>query len=331
MLRAILEKRPTLDDLFGPNIEAEKVARCRELDALIETEIKGFMHLVCEFLVMIRRWEPRNPPSEFELTFDCVALRDDLEDGSREVDRLQLERDGLDRDKFRATILAERTIDLICEYLYVTRSVESTDPPSEFELTFDVDALRDDLEDRSRKVDRLQLERDGLGRDKFWATNLAERTIDRAIDPYSRPVLYYPGIWELMFAAHEMVPLKGEPVPCDEKCEPTFHVHLFPGFGYRLYTVLWALANSIRRGEEAANRAHDSFRSMLERFAALARISVDLCLSAIDEAVAMLRRRDPVAAGTASSAPTSRDLIGELLSPRVLAAGGGFGLFVIRC
>jgi hypothetical protein len=98
-------------------------------------------------------------------------------------------------------------------------------------------------------------------------------------------------------------------------------IDLFPSLGQ------WLL-------EKAFDYTYDAYVSLymtLDRFAAFARIAVARCLSTITFALTTLRRRDPVEPRRESSVPTPRELIGELLSPHILAAGGGFGLFVIRC
>jgi hypothetical protein len=229
MFRATLERRVTLDELFGPEIEAETEAVRREVDALIEAETKALI---------------------------------------RDVESME----GAPHDP-----------GLFYDSMY-----------------------------RYRELLQLKAERHKFYRDRFWRTShrggARERLVMREDD-------------------------RIELAPCefDGGRGPFISVYLFPSLRNRLLPIRLSLRDSIHQGEEVVRQALDALRRMIERLATLARIALDRCLSAIDDALTTLRRRAPVAAGAASSAPTPRELIGELLSPHVLAAGGGFGLFVIRC
>jgi hypothetical protein len=136
-------------------------------------------------------------------------------------------------------------------------------------------------------------------------------------------------VWQVFaFRPTEGYAYRGDPP------RPRFKVYLFPSLRAWLTPIVWALRDSIEKGREVVRKALDELHGAIERLATFAARSAALAvlrsISAVRQALAVLRRRHPIATGCESRGPTLRDLVGELLSLRVLAAGGGLGQFVIR-
>lgn len=126
------------------------------------------------------------------------------------------------------------------------------------------------------------------------------------------------GFWQMVYSVG----------PLYEGKSPISEIRLFPSL---LEWLGLSDDTIVKMGAWITRRLFSRLLKWIERLGAFARLATEHTLSAIDDALAVLRRSGLVEMGTASSAPTLRELIGELISPHVLAAGGGFGLFVTRC
>ena len=117
-------------------------------------------------------------------------------------------------------------------------------------------------------------------------------------------------------------------VTCFWRVSRVFGITLFPSLKSWMFRTICYQSNI---NIEAERR----IEWLVERLSAFAlnaaQFSADRHLSAIAEAIASLRRPSPMATLGMPSAPPLHDLIGELLSPHVLAAGTGLGLFTTRC
>lgn len=84
-----------------------------------------------------------------------------------------------------------------------------------------------------------------------------------------------------------------------------------------------------RRMMDLRIAAHEALRSLREAASSQTERIIRLCLASIREALAALRRGDLIP--SESTGHSLRDMIAELLTPHILAAGTGPGLFVPRC
>jgi hypothetical protein len=158
-------------------------------------------------------------------------------------------------------------------------------------------------QDACRRIAHLKDRRRELCQGPFWKMSAIE---DEGVDVAIRAGLLWEGKWSLK-------------------------VELFPPLRRWLADVLYSLEDSIRWGEQAICRILDGLRRAIVHLARRVPTSIDRCLSAIDEALAALEYHAPIEARMSPPAAMLRRLLDVLLTPRVLAAGGDFELFVTRC
>ena len=137
------------------------------------------------------------------------------------------------------------------------------------------------------------------------------------------------GFWQVFVAR----PIEGSgpfmTPPGDGKTR--FMVYLFPTLGRWMTHIKWSLQDAIRAAEEVRLRAVEEQARLIARFARFVGDAERRALAVILSGLALVRGSISIFVPTRAVLRTLRDLIGELLSPSVQAAGGGPGLFVIRC
>jgi hypothetical protein len=289
MSRAILERRPTLDELFGPEIEAETEEIRREIDSLIEFETKN-LHREAKEASRYFDW-PTN--------LSYVAYGDFLF-RYRKLERLKVQRHNFFRDRLGAPIPIR--------------------PPVEIKILDgeEVELMEAPLDEATRRA--------GLAVEKILNIfNFKDTNIEDRANAYYQAMIVINRFLSII----DLPDIKER--FCNEERKPIIEVCLFPSFQQWIPAIRASIFDWSGQYEEFRERSLCVLGRIVEWIDNVAKRSVAHCLSAIEAALAMLRVRAPSATLTTSSELTPRELIGELISPRVLAAGSGFGLFVIRC